>query len=110
MFADKGFRAATIADVADRAGYTIGAVYSNFASKDALFRALMSERLQRVEADLAAAFSGQTDATDESAAAITQRIDEELDRLQAAEDGVPPSWWRPSTNTGPMSPTIQRRG
>ena len=52
VFAEKGFRAATIADVADRAGYTIGAVYSNFEGKDSLFTALMAERLRRVEADL----------------------------------------------------------
>jgi hypothetical protein len=45
-FGEKGFRAASLSDVADRAGHTIGAVYSNFASKDELFRALMVERLR----------------------------------------------------------------
>jgi AcrR family transcriptional regulator len=94
VFAEKGFRAATIADVADRAGYTIGAVYSNFESKDALFRALMSERLARVEADLAAAFGDEATAADTQSGAIAQGTQQELDRLEAAEDAVPPRWWR----------------
>ena len=41
VFGERGFRAASLSDVADRAGYTIGAVYSNFASKDALFHELI---------------------------------------------------------------------
>jgi AcrR family transcriptional regulator len=91
VFAEKGFRGATITDVADRAGYTIGAVYSNFESKDALFRALMTERLEQLESDLAAAFG------DEGAdlrGSVDERIERELDRLQAAEDAVPARWWR----------------
>jgi AcrR family transcriptional regulator len=93
VFGEKGFRAATIADVADRAGYSIGAVYSNFESKDALFRALMSDRLAHVEADLAAAF-GEPTGVDSRSGAVAQRIQRELDRLEAAENAVPPSWWR----------------
>jgi len=91
VFAEQGFRGATIADVAERAGYTIGAVYSNFESKDALFRALMTERLEQVESDLAGAFGdegGNLDGT------VDERIEHELDRLQAAEDAVPERWWR----------------
>src|SRR5512143_1167965 len=60
VFAANGFHATSLADVADRAGYTIGAVYSNFASKDDLFHALMAERLRATEAALAGAF-GDTD-------------------------------------------------
>jgi AcrR family transcriptional regulator len=93
VFAEKGFRTATIADVAERAGYTIGAVYSNFDGKDALFRALMSERLARVEADLAAAFAYEP-AADTQPLTIRQRIERDLDRLAGAEDAVPPRWWR----------------
>ena len=91
VFAEKGFRGATIADVADRAGYTIGAVYSNFESKDALFRALMTERLEQVESGLAVAF-GHEGAN--LRGNVDERIEQELDRLQAAEDAVPARWWR----------------
>ncbi len=52
VFGERGFQAASMADVADRAGYTIGAVYSNFANKESLFHELMEERLREVEAAL----------------------------------------------------------
>ena len=45
VFARLGFHAATIDDVAVAAGYTKGAVYSNFAGKDALFLALLDRYL-----------------------------------------------------------------
>ncbi len=37
VFANKGFHAASVDDVAEAAGYTKGAVYSNFESKESLF-------------------------------------------------------------------------
>ncbi len=93
VFADRGFRAASLADVADRAGYTIGAVYSNFVSKDELFQALMNERLHLTEEGLAAAFSD--DAVDGLPKdPVEDQILRELDRMAAAEDAVPPGWWR----------------
>ena len=46
VFADKGFHATTIGDVAKAAGISYGSVYWYFDSKDALFHALMdSEEL-----------------------------------------------------------------
>jgi AcrR family transcriptional regulator len=45
VFARRGFDAATVDEVAEAAGYTKGAVYSNFASKDELFLALLDQRL-----------------------------------------------------------------
>jgi AcrR family transcriptional regulator len=94
VFGEKGFRGASLTDVADRAGHTIGAVYSNFASKDELFRALMGERIQLFEEGLAAAF--QVDATGlaSSPESIEDRIERELDQMAAGEDSVPPRWWR----------------
>ena len=79
--------------MADRAGYTIGAVYSNFPTKDAVFHALMRERLDLTEAAMAAAFESHDHSAD-SIKSVESRIEEELDRLEAAEDSVPPRWWR----------------
>jgi AcrR family transcriptional regulator len=45
VFAQRGFHAATVDDIADAAGYTKGAVYANFAGKDALFLALLDRHL-----------------------------------------------------------------
>lgn len=51
MFASHGFERATLDQVAEAAGLTKGAIYSNFASKDELFFAMMSEQaLRRAEA------------------------------------------------------------
>jgi len=45
VFAHKGFAGASLDDVADEAGLTKGAVYSNFASKEELISALLEQRL-----------------------------------------------------------------
>ena len=56
VFAERGFAAASLDQVAAAAGFTKGAVYSNFGSKDELFLALMEEeaarRVQVVETTL----------------------------------------------------------
>jgi len=48
VFAEHGYHGATIDQVAERAGFTKGAVYSNFASKEDLFLALTEERERRL--------------------------------------------------------------
>ena len=94
VFGEKGFRAASLSDVADRAGYTIGAVYSNFASKDELFHGLMRERLRIAEEGLAGVFQDDGTSPRQSPGSIEDRIERELDQMTAAEDAVPPHWWR----------------
>ncbi|MCU1468633.1 MAG: TetR family transcriptional regulator [Actinomycetia bacterium] len=46
VFARDGFHGATLDDVASYAGFTKGAVYSNFKSKDDLFLALLDDRAE----------------------------------------------------------------
>jgi AcrR family transcriptional regulator len=46
VFARQGFHRASLDDVAAVAGFTKGAVYSNFASKDDLFLAVFEDRYQ----------------------------------------------------------------
>jgi len=94
VFGEKGFRSASLTDVADRAGYTIGAVYSNFASKDELFRALMIERLRMFEAALAAVSPDDESSAGARAGSVEDRIEQALDQMAASEDAVPPRWWR----------------
>ncbi len=47
VFAQKGFHGATIDEVAQTAGFTKGAVYSNFKNKEDLFFALIDDRIER---------------------------------------------------------------
>jgi len=51
VFLRRGFHPASLDEIADEAGYTKGAVYSNFASKDELFLAVLEKHFEeRVEA------------------------------------------------------------
>ncbi|GHA93620.1 TetR/AcrR family transcriptional regulator [Streptomyces termitum] len=54
-FAEHGFHATTIERICERAGYTRGAYYSNFAGKEELFLALFDEHSERTVRRLAAA-------------------------------------------------------
>src|SRR5438128_5855960 len=47
VFARNGFHGSTLDEVAATAGFTKGAVYSNFKSKDDLFLALLDDRIER---------------------------------------------------------------
>jgi AcrR family transcriptional regulator len=50
VFGARGYHAATIEEIADEAGLSNGAIYYNFESKEALFLALLDERLdERLE-------------------------------------------------------------
>jgi AcrR family transcriptional regulator len=51
-FVSRGFHASSVDEVAERAGYTKGAVYSNFASKEDLFFAVYEGRVERVLAEV----------------------------------------------------------
>ncbi len=44
VFARKGFTGASVEEIAESAGFSIGALYSNFNGKEALFLELMAER------------------------------------------------------------------
>jgi AcrR family transcriptional regulator len=52
VFAERGFHGASLDDVAAAAGFTKGAVYSNFKSKEDLFLAILESRYERAMNDL----------------------------------------------------------
>jgi AcrR family transcriptional regulator len=58
VFAAKGFTGASVDDVAEAAGFTKGAVYSNFASKTDLMLALIEDRIRRQSEIVEDAFAG----------------------------------------------------
>ena len=47
VFEERGFHAASLEEIAEEAGYSKGAVYSNFAGKDELFLAVLAEHIER---------------------------------------------------------------
>ena len=50
VFADAGIDGASIREIAKKAGYTPGAIYSYFDSKEAIYGALLGESLERLNA------------------------------------------------------------
>jgi AcrR family transcriptional regulator len=59
VFARRGYHGATLEEVAQTAGFTTGAIYSNFSGKEELFLALAAEReKQLIDAFAAAAQPG----------------------------------------------------
>jgi AcrR family transcriptional regulator len=79
VFAERGFETATIDEVAAAAGYTKGAVYSNFASKTDLFIALIERRIETQTAEHARRFEGQ------DLAGVTRGLEDEPDEDPESE-------------------------
>jgi AcrR family transcriptional regulator len=54
VFARRGYHRATVDEIASEAGFTIGALYSNFAGKEELFLALADRQVAQRVAEVAA--------------------------------------------------------
>ncbi len=80
VFARKGYDAASVAEIAAQAGYTVGAVYSNFSGKRALFEAVFAQKSDETFA-LATTFGSSV----EDLAGIARRL---LD-----QDANERRWW-----------------
>ena len=59
VFARKGFHRASVDEVAEEAGYSIGALYANFAGKEGLFLALLDSETERRGREYAEALAEQ---------------------------------------------------
>ena len=79
VFARDGFHGASLDDVAAAAGFTKGAVYSNFKNKEDLFLALLEDRMDKEAAAVSQELDLQTDLAP----------DEQLSRLRAL---IEPNW------------------
>jgi AcrR family transcriptional regulator len=79
VFLKRGFNGATLEEIAAEAGFSKGAVYSNFDDKDALFLALVDEefarRLELLSAALADPDAGAEAAGRSMTAALTAHQD-----------------------------------
>ena len=76
-FVTRGFHATSVDQVAERAGYTKGAVYSNFASKEDLFFAVYERRVERALTEVVPGLrqAGAAQAFDWGARAAIERRD-----------------------------------
>ena len=69
-FAERGFAAASVEDVCSRGGFTRGAFYSSFRTKDELFAALFSRELDREMARVEEQLTGLAHEADPVTAAV----------------------------------------
>ncbi len=74
VFAKRGFHGATIDEIASYAGFTKGAVYSNFKNKDDLFLALLDQRVSREHALMSEALERAPDEDSTPIAEVEQRL------------------------------------
>ncbi len=100
VFAERGFAAASLDQVAAAAGFTKGAVYSNFASKDELFLALMTDQVQRRVAGVEAALAVATDLP-----AALAAVNAELSRQEATWQLLFLEFWQRAVR----DPDVRRR-
>jgi AcrR family transcriptional regulator len=85
VFADRGFHAATLDEVAAAAGYTKGAVYSNFKNKEDLFLALLEATYSREHSDL-------NDLLESSEVNPVDRLGEFVGLVRNARGSIPHNW------------------
>jgi AcrR family transcriptional regulator len=64
VFRRRGYKGATVEAIADEAGYTVGAVYSNFEGKDDLLLELLEGEIGKITARVVAAAADADDATE----------------------------------------------
>ena len=81
VFAERGFHAATLDEVAAAAGFTKGAVYSNFKNKDDLFLALLEDAYAREMTALKATIEGSDVPPEARIGDFVSLIGGELDRV-----------------------------
>ena len=76
-FVTRGFHATSVNEVAEQAGYTKGAVYSNFASKEDLFFGVYQRRVEQVLTEVVPGLrqAGPERAFDRLATGMIQRRD-----------------------------------
>lgn len=63
-FFELGMEKTSMREIAQRAGYTVGALYSYFASKEEVYGALLAESLERLNARVQHAIAGCADDAD----------------------------------------------
>lgn len=66
VMAEKGLQAATIADIAADAGFTKGAFYANFATKDELLLAVLDQTFRRALGDIEGAVEAGAEVADQA--------------------------------------------
>jgi AcrR family transcriptional regulator len=80
VFARKGFGGASVEEIAETAGYSTGALYANFGSKDELFLELLASRTSYRQAEAATIVSDHGGSIDEVKAGMNRFLIDVADK------------------------------
>jgi AcrR family transcriptional regulator len=72
VFAQRGYRRASVEEISSEAGYTIGALYSNFAGKEEVLLALLEQQIGRIGERIVTAARAAEDPVDKLRAAARE--------------------------------------
>lgn len=95
LFAERGYDAATIRDIAKGAGMSTGAVFANFQDKAELFEAVFSEEMEGLLADIRTAAAAEGRVLDRLSNGLTAGYHRLLDHLPLMQAMVARSWFQP---------------
>lgn len=79
IFSQRGFDAASVDEIAEEAGFSKGAVYSNFASKEELFMTLLDQHLAAEFQSIASRFTEQGQQDENARTQINQSFPAHLE-------------------------------
>jgi AcrR family transcriptional regulator len=96
LFAERGYDAATIRDIAKAAGMSTGAVFANFQDKAELFEAVFTDRLSRSLEQFQAGAAQKGSVSDRLTAALSGGYHAMIDQLPLIQAVIARSWFQPT--------------
>lgn len=98
LFAERGYEAATIRDIAKAAGMSTGAVFANFQDKAELFEAVLSQDLGAMLTDFQNGAGKDGGVRERLASALTAGYHRALDILPLMQAVIARSWFQPEAD------------
>jgi AcrR family transcriptional regulator len=95
LFAQRGYDAATIRDIAREAGMSTGAVFANFQDKAELFDTVLAEDLARLAQALTDGIKGGSDLKSRLLGGFVAGYEATLDQLPLVQAVVARAWHQP---------------
>lgn len=95
LFAERGYDAATIRDIAKGAGMSTGAVFANFQDKAELFECVFAEEMDGLLADIQSGADKEGRVSERLAAGLTAGYHRSLTHLPLMQAMIARSWFQP---------------
>jgi AcrR family transcriptional regulator len=96
LFAERGYDAATIRDIAKGAGMSTGAVFANFQDKAELFECVFAEEMAGLLQDIQTAAGHEGRVVERLAEGLTAGYHRSLEHLPLMQAMVARSWFQPA--------------